>query len=255
VRLAGIPLQVTSLRLAAQEFVDGLADRAPEAVRFVNAYSVALASRDAAYRAVLQGPGRNFPDGTPVARFVRGRAGLSREWGQVRGPSFFRLVLDLGRERSVRHFLLGGTPDSLADLRAAIEATTPGAHVVGSWAPPFGPVTDDLVAEAADRIRAVAPDVVWVAIGTPKQDHLAARLAHAAGVTAVGVGAAFDFLSGRVPEAPRLVQHLGLEWLFRLASEPRRLWRRYLFGNLTFLGEVLRTETAELVGTRHGHLG
>lgn len=242
VEVAGLPLAATSLDAAVRDFIRDAPSGSPRPIRFVNAYSVSLAAADPAYREVLLGRGTNYPDGLPVGMLVRAKSRGGAAVGQVRGPSFFPLVLDRGRTVGLRHYLLGGSPASLAALDAAIARRYPGAIVAGSWSPPFGQVPSELLNGAVDRVRRAAPDVVWVALGTPKQDFFAAELSHAADVTTVGIGAAFDFLGGSVREAPEAVRRIGLEWLFRLLTEPRRLWRRYLVGNTRFLVEVVRTE-------------
>jgi N-acetylglucosaminyldiphosphoundecaprenol N-acetyl-beta-D-mannosaminyltransferase len=234
------------LNVFVDEFIAGVRAGVPAPVRFANAYTIALSASDPAYRSLLLGPGVNLPDGVPVGLLVglKGRHGVRA--GQVRGPSFFRRVLDEGRVTGLRHYLLGATPAGLQALSSTIGREFPGAILTGVWAPPFGSMDEALLQDAAGRIAAAAPDVVWVALGTPKQDFFCAELTRRSGVTTVGIGAAFDFVAGTVPEAPVLLRRLGLEWLYRLISEPRRLWRRYLFGNVRFLVEVVRGELSRL---------
>jgi N-acetylglucosaminyldiphosphoundecaprenol N-acetyl-beta-D-mannosaminyltransferase len=209
----------------------------------VNAYSVALASQDDEYAALLRGDGVNLADGKPVA-WVLGelsrRAGSGTAPGHVRGPSFFERVLDEGRETGVRHYLLGSTPETLEALQAAIADRFPGARIVGAESPPFRPLTATEQAMQDLRIRAAGADLVWVGLGTPRQDVEAVRLAHSVGRPAIAVGAAFDFLAGTKVEAPRWVQRASLEWLFRFATEPRRLWRRYTIELARFAVLALR---------------
>jgi N-acetylglucosaminyldiphosphoundecaprenol N-acetyl-beta-D-mannosaminyltransferase len=156
--------------------------------------------------------------------------------------------MDKGRERGIRHYLLGNTDEVLADLRAELERRYPGVTIVGSHKSYFRPLTpEELAAQDAD-IRAAEPDIVWVGLGTPLQDAETRRIARELGKVAIGVGVVFDFVAGRKPVAPRIMTTLGIEWLFRLLSEPRRLWRRYLIGNAVFLraafGPRRRTATA-----------
>jgi len=202
-------------------------------VRFVNAWSVVLASRDDRYLHTLNGPGWNFADGAPVARILQRRSAVERV--HVRGPAFFEQALDTGRALGVRHYLFGTDDETLTRLCEAIDDKYPGCEVVGTFAPPHA-TAEQLVSDAiVAGIRDSAPDIVWVALGTPKQDLVGDALATQIDATFACVGAAFDFLSGAKRTAPRWVQVLQLEWLYRLLSEPRRLWRRYLFGNSKFL--------------------
>jgi N-acetylglucosaminyldiphosphoundecaprenol N-acetyl-beta-D-mannosaminyltransferase len=239
--LSGITVERTSLDDAALEFLQAVASGAPaEAHRFVNSYTFALADTRPAYKSLLTQSGVNLPDGKPLVAVLNRLNGSGRPFAQVRGPSFFEKCLDEGRALGVRHFFLGGSPELLESLKVAVERRHPGTHVVGMISPPFRPLTDAERAVQDLDIVASAAQVVWVGLGTPKQDFEAQRICDTLGVTTAGVGAAFDFVAGTKPEAPKWMRQLSLEWLFRLMSEPRRLWRRYLFGNTRFLKLVLR---------------
>jgi N-acetylglucosaminyldiphosphoundecaprenol N-acetyl-beta-D-mannosaminyltransferase len=111
----------------------------------------------------------------------------------------------------------------------------PGVEIIGAESPPFRLLTEREEAEMTDRIRRLRPDIVWVGLGTPRQDLFIDQFRDRLGATLVAVGAAFDFLAGAKRQAPSWMQNSGLEWAFRLATEPRRLWRRYLVGNTRFL--------------------
>ncbi len=207
------------------------------AVHFANAYTVALADSDAAYAELLADPGSVvFTDGVPVAWVGRrGYPEVAGEWVRVYGPDVMEAVLDRSGFDGPRHYLLGASPETLSALRAAIEGRWPSAVVVGSESPPFRALTDEERVEQDHRIADSGATHVWVGLGTPKQDWEVARLARQLPVVALAVGAAFDFLAGNKPQAPIWVQRSGLEWAFRLGSEPRRLARRYLWGNPRFL--------------------
>lgn len=219
-------------------------------VHLVNAYSVALASKDPKLRDVYRDASLVLPDGKPLAFFSRIRNPDAR---QVRGPAFFEDVLDLGRGFGLRHFLLGSTHETLSKLESEILMRFPGANIVGRESPPFRPLTRDELELQNAAIASSGADIVWVGLGTPKQDFEAQRLAMETGVTAVAVGAAFDFTAQTKPSAPHWMSAVGAEWVFRLASEPRRLWRRYLIGNAQFLWAVLvdwRAPTGDAVPAR-----
>lgn len=242
VLIGGLPFEVTDMDTAVEDVIDIAADRTPTgvAVRLSNAYCVALASQDPEYREIFDGPGLTFPDGAPVAWAMRSRARDPEKTGRVRGPSFFVEVLDRGRKRDLRHFMLGATDDVLTKLTDEAEARYPGVNIVDSYSPPFGPVEESIDEACIERIARSGADIVWIGMGTPKQDFAAAILADRLPGVFVGVGAAFDFVAGSVREAPRWVQNSGFEWFYRLCAEPKRLWRRYLFGNARFVMAVLR---------------
>lgn len=240
--VAGVPVVDTDLLAAVKQTADSLSgpDLVPTAYRFVNSYSIALARSDAEYRHLLANSGVNFADGKPLAKVVRhlvGRRGARLP--HVRGPSYFERLLDQGRANGLRHFFLGSTPDTLAALLSRLEGRYPGLEVVGAYSPPFRAMTDDEQRLQDETIVDSRPDIVWVGLGTPKQDYEADRIVQCTGISAAAVGAAFDFTAGTKPEAPGWMRALYVEWLFRLSTEPRRLWRRYLVGNVRFVAAVV----------------
>lgn len=250
VRVGGIPFQVSSLESATQTILQLSIHKRPVSVRLANAYCVAVAEKDDDYSRLLLSGGLNFPDGTPIVWFMRRNGVGHRVAGRVRGPSLFTSVLDSGREQGIRHFFLGGTAETLQAMVQRVAERYPGIEIAGSYAPRFGPVDKEFVTEATRRILEARPQVVWVALGTPKQDFATVELAASTQLPCVGVGAAFDFVAGSVPEAPSWMQNSGTEWMFRLVSEPRRLWRRYVFGNITFLSAVYRAGGFSRSGAR-----
>ncbi|RPE85238.1 N-acetylglucosaminyldiphosphoundecaprenol N-acetyl-beta-D-mannosaminyltransferase [Curtobacterium sp. PhB137] len=236
--LGGLPVIAASPELAATAVIHSsqAEPRRGAAVHLINAYSIALAQKDLAFRDSLSRDAHNFPDGKPLSWVTR----LTRQrLSQVRGPQFFQDVLDKGRASGVRHFLLGGSDELLVALRRNLEVKYPGLTIAGTHSPPFRPLTAAEVASQDKLILEADADIVWVGLGTPKQDHEVQRLAYSLPVVACAVGAAFDFAAGTKREAPTWMTRVGMEWLFRLLSEPRRLWKRYLIGNFIFVMAVV----------------
>lgn len=209
-------------------------------VHLCNAFTLSLAEQDPAFLRELSRGDLNLPDGTPVA-WVGRRRGLAHMTSRVYGPDLLESTLAEGVASQTRHFLYGSTTDVLEQLRRVIEERY-GAQVVGVSSPPFGDLGDEHVFALRDAVRESRADVVWVGLGTPKQDWFVERAKSDVPATLVAVGAAFDFLTGNKRQAPRWVQQRGLEWLFRLVTEPRRLWRRYLVGNAVFLRGLVREQ-------------
>ena len=204
-------------------------------VHFANAYTIALADTDPEYTELLARPGSAvFTDGVPVA-WVGRRAfpDLAGTWDRVYGPDVMEAVFE--RDEGLSHYLLGGSPETLVALQDAIAQRWPHVKIVGAESPPFRAMSATEVAEQDARIADSGADIVWVGLGTPKQDWEVARIASELPVVAMAVGAAFDFLAGVKPQAPLWMQRTGTEWAFRLASEPRRLTKRYLWGNPRFV--------------------
>ena len=202
-------------------------------IQFLAADPSVIAMRDPEYRDVLNRGDLNVADGFPVAVGLRWQ-GVATE--RVPGSDAMRLITEWSRERQLRHFFYGGTEELGRRLRTRLERVSPGIAMAGFEAPPFRALNDQDYETAVERIQTAKTDLLWIGLGTPKQ-HVAAerfRILNAAPVI-LCVGAAFDFVAGVKRRAPTWMQRTGLEWLHRLASEPRRLWRRYLVGNPRFV--------------------
>ncbi len=189
-------------------------------------HGVVFAHHEPELRDALDRAWRVFPDGFPVAWMAR-RTGALRAT-RIAGTELMARVFELGQDAGLRHHLYGSTPEVLELLRRRLLERFPRALVVGALSPSFAPLDEGEAARDLELIRATEPHVVWIGISTPKQDlwmaRYAARLAPA---LALGVGAAFDFNAGTKKRAPVWMQRTSLEWLHRLASEPRRLTGRY----------------------------
>lgn len=177
------------------------------------------------------------PDGMPLVWALKAAGHSTAD--RVYGPDLMLALFDEGRRQGLRHFLYGTTPEVLDKLQARLTEACPGARIAGTFSPPFRPLTESETDEVAARINAADADVVWVGLSTPKQELWMARMRPLLGAgMLIGVGAAFDFHAGIKKQAPRVVQRSGFEWLFRLASEPRRLFGRYAVVIPSFLGLV-----------------
>ena len=222
--------------VAAEVIIESVATEAT-AFRFVNSGTFHAAAANPTYWSILADEGVNLCDGAPLAWVLRRRHPFFK---QARGPAVFEEVLKRGQTTSIKHFFLGTTDETLKRLTLAVNSRFPETIIAGSLAPPFGKLSAaDELAIANDIVNSGA-NLVWVALGTPKQDLLAHRITVSSDVTSAAVGAAFDFLAGTKRTAPPWMQRVYLEWAFRLCSEPRRLWKRYLIGNYRFLGLVIR---------------
>ncbi|HXR32523.1 MAG TPA: WecB/TagA/CpsF family glycosyltransferase [Verrucomicrobiae bacterium] len=208
-------------------------------------HGVMEAHRDSGFRAVLNEADLVVPDGMPLVWCARLRGyTLPR---RVYGPELMHTFCRQTAAKGYRHFLYGGDPSVAEKLAAILKQDCPGIQIAGVYSPPFGELTVEENSEAIGRIHAARPDVLWVGLGTPKQETWMHAHRDSLRVSAlIGVGAAFDILSGRKRQAPVWMREHGLEWLFRLLQEPRRLFRRYVVYGSRFV--VL--ETAELLGLR-----
>lgn len=234
----GVRIDAYSLEHAVDELLPPPEEGQGRAVHLCNAYTLSLARRDPSFGALLNEGDLNLVDGMPLAWIGR-RLGFESLQGRVYGPDLMAMTLDRSRQAGLRHYLYGSTPAVVGDLNAQLRRRFPGVEIVGSESPPFRSLTDVEARQMVDRVRSVAPDVVWVGLGTPRQDIFVHQFRERLGCTLVSVGAAFDFLAGARPQAPPWMQQRGLEWAYRLVREPRRMWRRYLIGNAVFLRGLL----------------
>lgn len=208
-------------------------------------HGVSEARLDPLFRATLNAAGMVVPDGTPLVWLGRLRGHALRR--RVYGPELMLEFCRATSARGLRHFFYGGAPGVADDLAGRLAERFPGLIVAGTYTPPFRPLTTEEDADVVDRINRSAADIVWVGLSTPKQERWMHAHQRALNVPVmVGVGAAFDMHSGRLRQAPVWMQEHGLEWFYRLAQEPRRLWRRYLVLGSMFVCNV----SLELAGLR-----
>lgn len=197
-------------------------------------HPITLAIKDVEYRRVLNRSLLTTPDGMPIVWLGRGREGDQVE--RVYGPDLLQGLCGPERGEGLKHYLYGGREGVAEVLAKRLEQQNSGLRIVGVETPPYHILGEDELFALAERIRSSGAQMLWVGLGVPKQECLMARLeAYLPEVVQIGVGAAFDFLSGTKRQAPRWMQRHALEWLFRLTCEPRRLGGRYLFGNTLFL--------------------
>ena len=190
---------------------------------------------DRALRAAVEGADFTVPDGQPLVWALRALGHPLED--RVYGPELMDRACARAARTGQRFFLYGGrNQGALVELTRMLRLRHPGLKIVGGYAPPFRELTDAEDEAVALEIQRSDADVVWVGIGVPKQEKWMARMRDRLDVPVlIGVGAAFDFHAGIIPQAPPLMQRCGLEWLYRLRQEPRRLWRRYLTYNPRFV--------------------
>lgn len=222
-----------AVALADQWLIAG----APGYVCLTGVHGVMEAQSDPALRRILNNATINAPDGMPMSWV--GRLQGFQTMDRVFGPDFMLALCELAAARGYRNFLYGGKPGVAQTLSEALCRRFPGLQVVGTYTPPFGPLTEAQERELYNQIRTLRPHIVWVGLSTPKQELFMAQHVKQLEVPLlVGVGAAFDFHTGQIRDCSRWIKRAGLQWLHRLLQDPRRLWRRYLRNNPAFLWKV-----------------
>ncbi|PWC53002.1 glycosyl transferase [Azospirillum sp. TSO22-1] len=234
VDILGVRVWAQRLDQAVATLGGWIAERRQGYVCVTGVHGVIESHRDPALKAIHNAAGMVTTDGMPLVWLCR-RAGHHRA-ERVYGPDLMLAMCAASEERGWRHFLYGATDDVLEKLRGNLTRRFPGLCIAGAYAPPFRALSEEEDRAVAERIDAAQPDIVWVGLSTPKQERwMAAHLGRIEAPVMIGVGAAFDFHAGTKRQAPVWMRRNGLEWLFRMASEPRRLARRYCVSNSVFL--------------------
>ncbi len=237
-RVLDSPIDVLDWDTALERILDWAKLRESRYVCICNAHSVVTASRDDSFNAVIAGADMATPDGMPVAWLLR-RGGF-RQQGRISGPDLMPRLCSSAEDLGVAVALFGSTPETLDKLRARFAVEYPRLRISEAISPPFRPLSFDEDAAIRERLNASGAGIIFVSLGCPKQERWMAANRGQVSAVMIGVGAAFDFHAGVTARAPDWMQQAGLEWLHRLASEPRRLWRRYLVTNTLFLVSALR---------------
>ena len=236
----GIPLALTDYDRTLDWIDAAVRARSRSYVCVAATHTVVACAEDAELRQAVLGADFTVPDGQPLVWALRllGHPLSAR----VYGPDLMDAACARAARTGQRFYLYGGrSHGALQELARALRLRHPGLKVVGGHVPPFRPLTAHEEERVAADIARTRADVVWVGIGVPKQEKWMARMRpRLAAPVLIGVGAAFDFHAGLVPQAPARLQRAGLEWAFRLAQEPRRLWRRYLRYNPRFVAGFVR---------------
>ncbi|MCB9757532.1 MAG: WecB/TagA/CpsF family glycosyltransferase [Candidatus Omnitrophica bacterium] len=232
--ILGVRINAVNLQLAAQQIETWITNRIPTYVCVAPVSTVMDCQDDPEYRAIVNSAGMVTPDGMPLVWLGRQRCGKTVQ--RTYGPDLMTFFCALSEEKGYKHFFYGGSSIANRLLVEKLKKQFPKLLIVGQYAPPFMLSKQKEKPEVIAQINASGADVLWVGLGSPKQDFwMAGHRSQINVPVMIGAGAAFDFLAGIKAQAPRWLQRTGLEWLFRLCCEPRRLWRRYLVGNTRFI--------------------
>ena len=241
----GIPIALTDYEQMLDWIDDTVAAREPGYVCVSNVHALMAAKEDPELRSALTSSSVNVPDGMPLV-WALNLLGHSLK-DRVYGPELMARSCARAARNSGRMYLYGGrNQGALVQLTLNLRRRFPGLRIVGGYSPPHRPLTPGERAAVVEEINASDADIVWVGIGVPKQEKWMDEMRQDLDAPLlIGVGAAFDFHAGLVPQAPAFLQDAGLEWAYRLVQEPRRLWRRYLRYNPRFVGAFARQVVAE----------
>ncbi len=233
----GVRVHAIDLTQAADRIEGALANSEKGYVCVTGVHGVMEAQNDSEFKAILNHALLTVPDGMPTVWV--GKLQGFRRMKRVFGPDLMVELCVRSVPKGYTHFLYGGAPGVAEQLRGVLISKFPGINVLGTYTPPFRPLTQAEFGQLKNTIAALKPDLFWIGLSTPKQERfMAAHLHELSTKVMVGVGAAFDFHTGRLRDAPDWVKNLGLQWLHRLVQQPAQLWQRYLVNNPKFLWSI-----------------
>ena len=198
-----------------------------------NVHTTVMSYENEEYRKIQNSAAMALPDGAPLSSYSR-RKGY-KQAQRVTGPDLMLELFAISKEKGYRHYFYGATEETLQSMREVLERDYPGIEIAGMYAPPFRTLTPQEDAQIVAKINESRPDFIWIGLGAPKQEEwMYQHMGQLQGVL-IGVGAGFDYLAGYIKRAPRWMQRMSLEWLYRLLQDPKRLWRRYFTSNVKFI--------------------
>lgn len=238
VDILGLQISAVDLDSAAQEIQSWIEQRRTEYVCVSGVHGVMESQRDPELLRIHNSAGMVTPDGVPLVWCSR-LAGAT-EVERVYGPDLMMRICADSVSHGWKHFFYGAAPGVAVQLAANLESKFPGLEVVGTYSPPYRELTPGETGDVVRMINSSRADILWIGLSTPKQERLMSQLrSRLEPSVLIGVGAAFDIHAGNLRQAPRWMQRSGLEWLFRLLMEPRRLWKRYLKANPAFVWRIV----------------
>ena len=248
INVLGVGISTLTLHSAVENIFSAIARGEQGYVTVTGVHGVSESQADTELKRIHNDSLLTTPDGMPMTWLGRLRGIGPEKMDRVYGPDLMLQLLQAGQSRGLRHYFFGGAEGVAQLLEEKLSARFPGIQIVGTHTPPYRPLTDVEELRLVEELCELKPHCLWIGLSTPKQERFMAQFLSKYGrsgqpenpcipdpLVLLGVGAAFDFHAGLVPQAPRWMQRAGLEWLFRLKQEPRRLWKRYFKNNPLFV--------------------
>lgn len=232
VNVIGVPISAVNLESAVNNIFEDLEKVKGEYICVADAHVTVIAHNDTDFRRIVAESFMSVPDGKPLS--VVGKKECS-DMGRVKGLDLMRSIFTESKERNLRHFFYGSRQEILDEMTAALRLDYPWLNIVGTEPSVFRDMTEEEEEELVERINATEPDFVWVALGAPRQEKFCYRMKGRIHGLMAGVGGAFNVLAGKIPEAPKWMQNMSLEWFYRFLHEPHRLFKRYIITIPKFL--------------------
>jgi N-acetylglucosaminyldiphosphoundecaprenol N-acetyl-beta-D-mannosaminyltransferase len=236
-RLLGTSVEALDMELALNRIAGELEARRKGYICMAGVHGIMEALRNPELAAIYAGSSMTVPDGTPTVWVGRWQGHKAMQ--RVAGPDLMLEVFRRKEFAGCTHFLYGGEEHVAEQLRERFSRRFPWARIVGTYTPPYRDLNAEEEQSLIARVRKLKPDIIWVGISTPRQERFMHRYLHRLDTTLMfGVGAAYDFHTGRIQDAPQWIKTIGMQWLHRLLQDPRRLWKRYFRNNPAFLWHI-----------------
>lgn len=251
-RILKTNINVTDMKKTVRYIDDNIEELKGKYICVSNVHTTVMSYRDEAYRKVQNGAAMALPDGKPLSIVSKNRG--FRDAGRVPGPDLMPEILKLSEEKGYTHFFYGSKEETLNKLKEKLLINYPHLRIVGIYSPPFRPLTEEEDEEVINMLNNSGADFIWVGLGAPKQENWMAEHKDKVNGLMIGVGAAFDFHAGTIKRAPKWMQEYCLEWLYRISQDPKRLLKRYLDTNISFVFHTILENRKEKKRIRKEHM-
>ena len=251
-RILKTNINVTDMEKTVRYIEDNIEELKGKYICVSNVHTTIMSYRDEDYRKVQNEAAMALPDGKPLSIVSRNRG--FREAGRVPGPDLMPEILKLSEEKGYTHFFYGSKEETLEKLKEKLLANYPDLKIAGMYSPPFRPLTEEEDKAIIEMINNSDADFIWVGLGAPKQEIWMANHKDKLNGLMIGVGAAFDFHAGTIKRAPKWMQECCLEWLYRISQDPKRLLKRYLDTNISFVFHTMLEHGKEKKNIRKEHM-
>lgn len=231
--ILGVNINVTNMKETVKIITENLENIKGNYICVSNVHTTVMSYEDESYRNIQNGGFMALPDGKPLSIISKKRGFEEAE--RVTGPDLMEEIFKISEERGYKHYFYGSTEETLYLLKETLNKRYSSMKIVGMYSPPFRKLTEEEDKEIIENINKANPDFVWIGLGAPKQEIWMSEHKDKVNGLMIGVGAGFDYHAGNITRAPKWMQSMSLEWLYRLMQDPRRLMKRYIETNIKFI--------------------
>ena len=236
--ILGVNINVTNMKDTVKVITENLEDIKGDYICVSNVHTTVMSYEDESYKKIQNGGFMALPDGKPLS-IVSKKRGF-KEAERVTGPDLMEEIFNISEEKRYSHYFYGSTQETLDILKEKLNEKYPNMKISGMYSPPFRKLTKDEDNKIIENINNANPDFIWVGLGAPKQEVWMSEHKNKIKGLMLGVGAGFDYHAGNISRAPKWMQSMSLEWLYRLLQDPKRLLKRYMYTNFKFIKLIKR---------------